>query len=219
MKEYAVSDLVKEVKVILDRNQESAALVPTDSDTLSQGEIVRQVIVDAARVVLTEAPSNMVDGEKYEDMAAEWVEDHGAYVGSMYLPSDLIRLLSVKAEGWRRPATIISEEDDAYKVQTSPWGVRGNAERPVAAIVHVGGDRMLELYTSKTDDVGVDFSYVKMPSIDNKGNIELPSTLKDAIIYMAGYMTCVVLGDTDTAVNLLGTARKLAGIVEPQQNG
>ena len=37
MVEYAVSDLVKEVKVLLDRNQESAGLLaPSDSDTLSR---------------------------------------------------------------------------------------------------------------------------------------------------------------------------------------
>ena len=41
MVEYAVSDLVKEVKVLLDRNQESAGLLaPDDSDTLSQAELI-----------------------------------------------------------------------------------------------------------------------------------------------------------------------------------
>ena len=34
MKKYAVSDLVKEVKVLLDRNQESSGLLtPDDTDT------------------------------------------------------------------------------------------------------------------------------------------------------------------------------------------
>jgi len=214
MNTYAVSELVKEVKVILDRNQETAALLPTDSDTLSQGEIIKGVIVDAARIIETAAPGNMVEGEKYEDIDVSWVEDHGAYVGTVLLPSDLIRLLSVKVEGWRRPATIITEEDDAYKVQTSPWGVRGNAERPVAAIVHSEGGRYLELYTSKVDDVGVDFSYVKLPTIVD-GNIELPNGLKDAIVYMAAYLTCISLGDTETAARYKATANELAGIVEP----
>lgn len=41
MVEYAVSDLVKEVKVLLDRNQESAGLLtPDDTDTLSQAELI-----------------------------------------------------------------------------------------------------------------------------------------------------------------------------------
>ena len=53
---YVVSTLVKEVKVVLDRNQESAALVPDDSDTLSQGELIQSRIVDAAKLILTDAP-------------------------------------------------------------------------------------------------------------------------------------------------------------------
>ena len=37
MSTYAVSELVKEVKVLLDRNQETSGLLtPTDTDTLSQ---------------------------------------------------------------------------------------------------------------------------------------------------------------------------------------
>ena len=51
MVEDAVSDLVKEVKVLLDRNQESAGLLaPDDSDTLSQAELIESKIVDAARI-------------------------------------------------------------------------------------------------------------------------------------------------------------------------
>ena len=54
MVEYAVSDLVKEVKVLLDRNQESAGLLaPSDSDTLSQAELIESKIVDAARIILS----------------------------------------------------------------------------------------------------------------------------------------------------------------------
>ena len=63
MVEYAVSDLVKEVKVLLDRNQESAGLLaPSDSDTLSQAELIESKIVDAARIILSDAPEDMVEG-------------------------------------------------------------------------------------------------------------------------------------------------------------
>jgi hypothetical protein len=69
MVEYAVSDLVKEVKVLLDRNQESAGLLaPSDSDTLSQAELIESKIVDAARIILSDAPEDMVE-EKYGEEA------------------------------------------------------------------------------------------------------------------------------------------------------
>lgn len=213
MVEYAVSDLVKEVKVLLDRNQESAGLLaPSDSDTLSQAELIESKIVDAARIILSDAPE--VEGTSCKN-AVTWTDRNGYYVGKMVLPTDMLRILSVKAEGWNRPAEIISESDDAYKYQNCKYGVRGNPERPIAAIVHTANGKSIELYTSTKQDATLAFIYVQVPSITTEQKISLPSVLKDAILYMAGYLTCISIGDTDTASGFLGVARKLAHIVEP----
>lgn len=215
MEGYAVSDLVKEVKVLLDRNQESAGLLaPSDSDTLSQAELIESKIVDAARIILSDAPDDMVEGTSCTNDVT-WTDSNGYYVGNMVLPTDILRILSVKADGWNRPAEIISESDDAYKYQNCKYGVRGNPERPIAAIVHTANGKSIELYTSKKKDAKLKFIYVKVPSITTEQKISLPSVLKDAILYMAGYLTCISLGDNDTASGFLGVARKLAHIVEP----
>ena len=216
MVEYAVSDLVKEVKVLLDRNQESAGLLaPSDSDTLSQAELIESKIVDAARIILSDAPEDMVEGTSCTNDVT-WTDDsNGYYVGKMVLPTDMLRILSVKAGDWNRPATIISESDDAYKYQNCKYGVRGNPERPIAAIVHTANGKSIELYTSTKQDATLAFIYVQVPSITTEQKISLPSVLKDAILYMAGYLACISLGDTDTASGFLGVARKLAHIVEP----
>lgn len=217
MSTYAVSELVKEVKVLLDRNQESAGLLtPTDSDTLSQGELIQSKIVDAARIILKDAPASMLDGKTFDGLNTAWAETNGAYVGTVYLPSDMIRLLDVKASDWNRSAEIITEEDDAYKIQCSRFGVRGNPERPIAALIHNSGNRYLELFTSNSNTATVSLTYVGMPFI-SEGNIDLPETLKDSILYMAGYLTCISLGDTDTASKFIEVARKLAHIVEPTE--
>lgn len=216
MVEYAVSDLVKEVKVLLDRNQESAGLLaPDDSDTLSQAELIESKIVDAARIILSDAPEYMVEGTSCTNDVT-WTDDsNGYYVGKMFLPTDMLRILSVKAEGWSRPATIISESDDAYKYQNCKYGVRGNPERPIAVTVHTANGKSIELYTSKKQNDTLAFIYVQVPSITTEQKISLPSVLKDSILYMAGYLTCISLGDTDTASKFIGVARKLAHIVEP----
>ena len=215
MVEYAVSDLVKEVKVLLDRNQESAGLLaPSDSDTLSQAELIESKIVDAARIILSDAPEDMVGGTSCTN-AVTWTDSNGYYVGEMVLPADMLRVLAVEAEGWNRPAEIISESDDAYKYQNCKYGVRGNPERPIAAIVNTANGKSIELYTSKKNDATLAFIYVQIPSITAEQKISLPCVLKDSIIYMAGYLTCVSLGDTDTASKFIEVARKLAHIVEP----
>lgn len=215
MVEYAVSDLVKEVKVLLDRNQESAGLLtPDDTDTLSQAELIESKIVDAASIILSDAPEDMVEGTACMN-AVTWEDSNDYYVGKMILPTDMLRILSVKAEDWTRSATIISESDDAYKYQNCKYGVRGNPERPIAAIVYTTNGKSIELYTSKKQNATLAFIYVQVPSVTTEKKIMLPSILKDSIIYMAGYLTCISLGDTDTASGFLGVARKLAHIVEP----
>ena len=215
MEGYAVSDLVKEVKVLLDRNQESAGLLaPSDSDTLSQAELIESKIVDAARIILSDAPEDMVEGTLCTN-SVTWTDSNGYYVGNIVLPADMLRILSVKAEGWNRPAEIISDSDDAYKYQNCKYGVRGNPERPIAAIVHTANGKSIELYTSKKNDATLAFIYVQVPSITTEQKISLPSVLKDSILYMAGYLTCISLGDTDTASKFIEVSRKLAHIVEP----
>ena len=188
MVEYAVCDLVKEVKVLLDRNQESAGLLaPADTDTLSQGELIQSKIVDAARIILEDAPASMLDGKTFNGLNTAWAESNGAYVGTVYLPSDMIRLINVKASDWNRSAEIITEEDDVYKIQCNRFGVRGNPERPIAALIHNSGNRYLELFTSKSNTATVSLTYVGIASISD-GNIDLPETLKDSIVDMAAYL-------------------------------
>lgn len=216
MKKYAVSDIVKEVKVILDRNQETAEMIPDDTDTLSQGEIIRGVIVDAAKAIEELAPVSKLDAIAVGSQQVEWTKDNGAYVGKLYLPNDLLRLVHIKVSDWKRSGGIISDQDDSYLYQQNQY-VRGNPQRPVAVLVHIGGVRALELYTSNQKDAVADLSYVSEPMIDSEGNIELCELLKDAIIYMAAYLTCISLGDTQTAAGYKATAYQLAGIVEPSQ--
>lgn len=216
MKEYAVSGLMKEVKVILDRNQETAELIPDDTDTLSQGEIIKGVIVDAAKAIEELAPTGKLDEISVSGLAVAWTEDGGSYVGQLSLPSDLLRLVRVKVSDWKRSGAIITDKDDSYQYQQNPY-VRGNPQRPIVALVHIGGVLVAELYTSNKKDATADLSYVAMPSIGSDDKISLCEPLKDAIVYMAAYLTSISLGDTETAARYKETAYQLAGIVEPSQ--
>lgn len=215
MNQYAVSNLVKEVKVILDRNQETAEMIPDDTDTLSQDEIIESVIIDAAKAIEELAPVSKLDGITKSTQNVTWTLSDDAYVGKITLPAGVLRMVHIKVSDWKRPADIISENDNAYLYQQNKY-VRGNPQKPVAVLVHDGGALVLELYTSSQSTSTVDFSYVEVPSISDS-NVSLCSMLKDAILYMAAYLTCISLGDTQTAAGLKATAYQLAGIVESSQ--
>ena len=218
MDSYAVEGLVREVKVILDRNQENAELIPEDSDTLTQGEIIKSRLVEATKIVESNAPLSMLSGYQIGTKGTLVLSlSNGLYVGKVSLPKDLMRLLSVKMSDWERPAKIIGETDDEYLFQSSRFGVRGNPQRPIAAIVQGSdGDLELELYSSSQSDATLSCTYIPNPYIDN-GVIFMCKKLKEAILYMTASLVSVSLGDGDTAARLKSVSYGLANIVEPTQ--
>ncbi len=213
---YKVSELVSEVKVILDRNQETSALVPEDTDTLSQAELIESVLLPATRTIEQLAPVEMLGDltTQITSPRVTWTNVNGAYMGTITVPEEMLRIVSVRASDWDRPGTIILDTDKAYAWQSNVY-VRGNTEAPIVAFTHKSGQRTLELYTSKTDKATVDFTYLDDPSIRKTVDglyINVCWLLHDAIVYMAASLVCDSIGDSQTATSLKAIAYQLAGI-------
>lgn len=216
---YKVSELVSEVKVILDRNQETSTLVPEDADTLTQAELIERVLLPATRAIEQYAPAEMLgDLVRSSTMSVTWTYISGAYAGTCILPENLLRIISVRASDWDKPGTIILDTDKAYAWQRNVY-VRGNTESPIVALTRKAGKRVLELYSSKTNKATVEFVYLEDPSINNTVNgtcINASWLLHDAIVYMAASLVCSSIGDTQTAASLKAIAYQLANIETTQ---
>lgn len=215
MKSYDVEELVKAVQVVLDRNQVSQSLLDDgDTDTLSQKEIIRGKLAEAARIIESEAPSHLIAGGKsMEDADIAWKAVGDTYVGDMLVPSDFMRLVSLQMADWSRPGRLISEDDAEYQWQSSRWsGVRGCPEKPIVAAVQYADGLHLELYSCEKNETNIKrFVYLPLPSIASE-KIGLCEKLKDAIVYEAAFLTCQTLGDVNTAQMMQWTAYKLAEI-------
>lgn len=220
---YSVSELVRAVKVILDRNQEKEGLLtPEDSDTLSQGELIESKLVEAAKIIEWNAPKEKIDYHLTARQDGNSIEIGDYYYRREKLPTDFFRLLSVSCDGeWERNATIIGEEDDRAKMVRNKWRVCGTPEQPIAVVkMHTEYDgmmgRFVESYAMKEENSIPAILYLPMPEVKD-GNITLCTEIKDAILYMAASLVCVSLGDNDTAAGLRSVAYRLANIVEPQE--
>lgn len=219
---YSISELVREVKVILDRNQEKDALLtPEDSDTLSQGELIESKLVDAARIIEWNAPKEKIDYRLTAREDGTTKEIGGYYYRVEHLPTDFWRLLNVSCEDWERNATIIGEEDERAKMVRNKWRVCGTPEQPITVVkMHETGGSYVESYVMKDKEHLPKIVYLPMPEVetDDDGKcLTLCTELKDAIMYMAASLVCVSLGDNDTAAGLRAVAYQLANIVEPQE--
>lgn len=203
--EYQVSQLLSDVKVVLDRNNASPSLSIGEEDALSLDEIITSRIVPSAIYIAVSAPLELIDNSKA--LTGAITVDDG--VGVLTLPADFLRLHDFALSNWHGRVTVIDDKSPLYAQQKSRYGgVRGNAQAPVVALVKHGNLWKLELYSCASSDSIAHGNYIAVPSIVNN-KIDISTLLKDTVVYYTAYLTCLSMGDTDTAARLLAPVQAI----------
>lgn len=209
--------LIEQVKVAIDENVSSEALTELgDLDTLTLDEIIESKVEDAARLVVMEAPNELLDGGKsLADLPVTWLS-RPAGAGYIVLPKDFLRLVVFQMSDWRRGVTApVSEYEAQYLLQGSDFsGIRGNNERPVVAVTHGGGGELhLEFYSC--DNIYqsiVRGLYVPRPVVTSDKRIELCERLVRPTVYRIASLTALALVNGDVAQATLATCHTLLGL-------
>ena len=211
--EYAVKDLVREVRIVLDENGISDALAELgDTDTLTLDEMIESRLAPSATWVEEHAPHALLDrGDAFGDSIG-WKSHEGNGMGWILLPKDFLRLVTFQMSDWSRAVTApISEQDPRYAMQQSRYpGVRGNPQKPVAAVVQQEAGKVLEFY-SCAGGKGTHVKrarYIPLPKISD-GKIKVCERLKDAAVYHAAYLTAAATGAADKAASMLSAAKEM----------
>lgn len=191
-----IEELIREVRVALDRNNISDSLLGEgDLDTLTLDEIIRSKIPEAVRRTHCEAPVYMLEeGHDFGD-TVYWDEMES---GHILLPDDFMRLIVFRMSDWERPVyAAITPADREYALQSSRYkGIRGTAQKPVCAIVNRPEGKALEFYSCKSEDAYVaEGMYLPYPEVDAEGGIDICERCRTAIVYMAAALTCTALGE------------------------
>lgn len=211
---YAVSDIVRDVRVALDENARGGSLLEEgDIDTLELETLIISKIEPSAKAVTTAAPRMLLD--RGEPFASEigWKQSIGKGCGVVSLPDDFLRLVSFQMSDWAIPVTEpITDEMPQYALQTSRTvGLKGNPERPVAAIVHTSTGLKLEFY-SCTEGENVTLRkarYIAVPRIKavkpeadsdkHYDGIEICERLYDAVVTECALRVALALGEQEKA--------------------
>ena len=177
---YSLSQIISDTRVWIGHNHEDRQLIAIeDPYTLSLDELIRSKVEMAARAVLREAPTELLEPGLPVRTRLIWPGRPGKGMAMLPLPDDFLRLLSVRLSDWHRPARIITDDDPASRWQSSPFvGVRGNPARPVAVITANPAGRVAALYSSMAGPSVrlVQAQYVPSPHIAD-GFIRLPESL------------------------------------------
>ena len=196
---YSLHQIITQVRVLLNYSPESRPLIDVrDEPTLSINRIIATMLPMAAEQVLLTAPLAAIDTLRPLSGKLCWKSLPMASglqipmntksqqcMAFLPLPDDFLRLASIQLSDWRRPAHIITEESPEYDLQSSRFpGVRGNPQRPVAAIVRYSFGLVVELYSSiASEEVTIRKAlYVPRPQFDADRCIDLPKSLFHDII-------------------------------------
>lgn len=217
--EYLVSKLISDIRTILDLNPETERMSVTgDVDTLSINDIIRSRIEPAARYMMLNAPVRYLEKGEQLPTSVSWL-NYNYPVGLILLPNDFLRLITFKMSDWAKSVTdVILEDDPLYLRQSSPFaGIRGNAQRPVVALVNTSKGPALEFYGCETKDTKFSIArYAPIPKISND-KIDIPMRLESPITYYAAHLVAVTLGMQEIAPVLLQTAAtQIASEVKPE---
>ena len=227
---YSVEALKEEIRVALDQNRDDGTLLSGagDVDTLALEKIILSKIEDAARIVESNAARRLLtDGYWHFDSSKVFWNGDGT-TGKVNLPADFMRLVVFKMSDWDYAVTEpIMSDDPAYARQHSRYGgVRGNPQRPVAALVERPPGFALEFFSCRTNEATIELAtYLRYPKVETyespEGDddeaefeegeliISICENLKSAVVYYAAYMTALDTGETALAESMLAHAEQL----------
>lgn len=210
---YNIQELMRDVRVCLDQNMTSDQLLQTDDvDTLAFDDIIRSKIVNAARIVMQNAPLLTLGAGIPFGKSISWESAEGHGCGSVLLPDDFLRLVIFQMSDWSRGVSeAITVSNPRYALQRSRYaGMRGCPQKPVVAIVNTGVGMILEFY-SCSGGKGTcikQASYIPEPR-ELDGQIFMSHRIKDAVVYYAAYMVALTIGQTEQAQSLLSVSNAL----------
>ena len=214
MQTVPVSDVVREVKIILDENISETPVLVDDPDQLQLDDHIKARIVDAVRSIHEAADSSLLDDGlliplTVDGLPTVQVNPDGS--GYVKLPDDFMRLVIFKMTVWKRPVIMaISDTDPRYFLQKSRFmGIRGGVDKPICAITTGEASKVLEFYSLPPGELDTSVEkarYLPLPAIETDDTIKMCRKLVRPIYYQCAALVALSRQDP-SAPNLFEIAK------------
>lgn len=142
------------------------------SPQLGLAEIIEQLMPEAARTALLQAPLSDLDGRPFGE-EVHWAHHCDGWV---LLPDDFLRLVCFKMSDWSVAVSHpVMSDDPLYYLQYSPFeSLKGCPQKPVCALVNRPEGHALEFFSCYDRDAWVERAlYVALPAYDACGGLEM----------------------------------------------
>lgn len=233
---YNVSDVIRDVRVLMDENAVSAPVVESSLNTLSVDEIIGKCIEPAAQRVVAVAPLSF-----FKNASSNFVLHNGAvrvdkddvpavlqgkiceYVNDgkrcqFCVPENVMRLFAVQFDDEELPCyDVVDYTSPEYAKQLSKQGgIRGTKEHPMVVVHHAKEGIVASVYGAHEKDVLLILvAGVALPKIDNNEQIDVPEEAYQSLLYMTAGLASQTLGNQKS-----GTYKQIAEMflgIETQQ--
>lgn len=228
MKDYELTYIIGRVRNILDQNMDTDSMSGFgDAETLELDEVITEQICAGAQMVELAAPHEMLgNGVDFRSSIGKiQVASDGMYF--IPLPKDFLRIVYFRMNDWN-----VGIEDfhrigsaEYYRNHSRYRSVSSSPYRPIAVLLpRDTGDGKMAVEVRSTGLVADgklavnNGMYIPKPTITENG-VKLCSKLEDPIMYAIASLVANSFGAVQQSVNLMSTARALAGITnqQPQQ--
>lgn len=221
MSVYKYSQIERDVRILLDENEDNTPLLEDlEPVTLQTEQMMAEVVLQSIDEVFFQSQLYLL---KDAVKSAKITLSELIVSKSFMMPEDFLRYVSVYCSDWKMPVyDPIDQDSDEYQMQFSPCkGVRGNSERPVVAVVPLfGGALGVQIFDTKADDCTL--SYIpKAQTEDNLSAIlsneeefecTIPDLLYKAVCYTVAKYYLTSVGDTEKAGQFAAIASGMMGI-------
>lgn len=156
---------------------------PFDSGEIVNNSLVDSLLNESANRLLEILPTYMSPITKYTTTITG--NDYDAYTGYINLPSNFLKMVSLKMEDWSRPVTtFISDIHPEYKLQMNQY-TRGGTSKPVCALIGDSTGVILEYFSVKSNNHTIDkLNYIAET---------LPENLNDLLIEPLSWMCASIV--------------------------
>lgn len=244
-----VANIIKAVRWCIDEEAVNAASLDgasaydfdggTHTDIGLMNNIIRNKIPDALRWVCLYAPANMLGGTDETGQATGILVDaelsdqvttdngveliNATYCMKLKMPSNFIKLVRVRVEGWHKAIKeTISEDSEEYLQLFDENGATATEDRPVAVLVEKE-QSVIELWpdiTAGTFYVEVTFATAKVDNViytdNNTEKVAVPPQVKTAFIYYLAFLLLSAYDDS-RSVRMMEIARMNLGLTTDKQ--
>lgn len=204
-----VSEIIDRVRKAVDEEEGYA-----DYETGYMDNIIKASIHDALVWVNTYADPSLLVGTTADSGCVQH-EALDVGTGGYITPTkSLLRIIRVRNTGWNKAVMTPVREDSEEYVMQADETARGDASRPIAAIIETV-PRKLQVFPSKENDK-VEVTYTYAPSVtvdDDDSVIAITSGAQGALIYYLAYLLMIAYNDPRAGA-MFSTAKMHAGITE-----